>query len=65
MTVWLTVPEAAAHIRAKSDRTIRDAIYAGHLPAYFYGPGKKYIRIEKDDLDQWIRSRPYEPGAAS
>jgi excisionase family DNA binding protein len=58
MTHWLTVTEAAAHIRAKHPRMIRDAIARGDLPAYTYG--KSSIRIDQDDLDSWLRSKPWE-----
>jgi excisionase family DNA binding protein len=60
MTAWLTVSEAAEHIRAKDDRLIRNAIKAGELPACRYG--KSEIRIERDELDAWLRARPWEPG---
>jgi excisionase family DNA binding protein len=63
VTDWLTPNEAAAYIRAKHSRTIKDAIKAGHLPAYFYGTGSRDIRIDREDLDQWLRSRPYEPAS--
>lgn len=63
MTTWLTVAEAAAHIRAKHPRMIRDAIDRGELPAVLYG--KSAIRIDQEELDNWLRARPYEPRAAS
>lgn len=62
MTNWLTVAEAAEHIRAKHPRMIRDAIAAGDLPACVYG--KTAIRIDKDELDNWLRAHPYEPRSA-
>lgn len=58
MTVWLTVGEAAAHIRAKHPRMIRDAISAGHLPAYTYG--KSAIRLKVSDVDAWLEAHPWE-----
>jgi excisionase family DNA binding protein len=58
-TVWLTVAEGAAHIRAKSTDLIRAAIHDGELPSYRYG--KKDIRLKASDLDKWLESRPYEP----
>jgi excisionase family DNA binding protein len=61
MTVWLTLAEAAEHIRAKSDRLIRNAIKAGELPACTYG--KSEIRIDAEDLDEWLRARPWEPAS--
>lgn len=62
MTTWLTVTEAAAHIRAKHPRMIRDAIDRGDLPASVYG--KSAIRVDQEDLDAWLRSKPYEPRTA-
>ena len=61
MTVWLTVTEAAAHIRAKHPRMIRDAIKAGHLPAYRYG--KADIRLKVSDVDAWLEGHPWEESA--
>lgn len=58
MTTWLTVSEAAAHIRAKHPRMIRDAIKRGELTAYCYG--KSAIRIDQEELDNWLRSKPWE-----
>lgn len=58
MTTWLTVAEAAAHIKAKHPRMVRDAIARGDLPAYTYG--KSAIRIDQDELDAWMRARPWE-----
>jgi excisionase family DNA binding protein len=58
MTTWLTVSEAAEYIRAKHSRMVRDAVKRGDLPAYTYG--KSAIRIDQDDLDAWIRSKPWE-----
>jgi excisionase family DNA binding protein len=58
MTVWLTVAQAAAHIRAKHPRMIRDAIKRGDLPAFCYG--KSAIRIDKKDLDEWLHGKPWE-----
>jgi excisionase family DNA binding protein len=62
MTTWLTVAEAAAHIRAKSPRMIRDAIDRGEIPAVLYG--KSAIRIDQAELDNWLRAKPYEPRSA-
>jgi excisionase family DNA binding protein len=64
MTDWLTPNEAAAYIRARNARTIKDAIKSGHLAAYFYGTGTRDVRIDREDLDQWIKSRPWEPGSS-
>lgn len=59
MSNWLTVSEAAAHVRAKHPRLIQNAIKSGELPAYTYG--RSDMRIDRDDLDSWLRSRPWEP----
>lgn len=61
--VWLTPAEGAKHIRAKDDRIIRQAITSGELPACRYG--KFGIRIDRDDLDEWLRSKPWEPKPTS
>lgn len=61
MTDWLTPNEAAAYVRARHPRVIKDAIKAGDLAAYFYGSGSRDVRIDRDDLDQWLKSRPWEP----
>jgi excisionase family DNA binding protein len=63
MTIWLTTAEAAEHIKAKDDRLIRQAIKAGDLPACRYG--KSEIRIDQAELDEWLRSNPWEPNGAS
>jgi excisionase family DNA binding protein len=61
MTNWLTVTEAAAHIRAKHPRMIRDAIARGDLPAYTYG--KSAIRVKVSDVDAWLEGHPWEESA--
>lgn len=58
MTTWLTVAEAAAHIRAKHPRMIRDAVARGELPAFTYG--KSAIRLKADDVDAWLEAHPWE-----
>jgi excisionase family DNA binding protein len=63
MTNWLTTAEAALHVKAKDDRLIRQAIKAGELPACRYG--RSEIRIDCEDLDEWLKARPWEPRAAS
>jgi excisionase family DNA binding protein len=61
MTTWLTVAEAAAHIRAKHPRMIRDAIKRGELPAFTYG--QSAIRLKVSDVDEWLTSHPWEESA--
>ena len=58
-TQWLTLTEAAQHIRAKHPRLIADAIKRGDLRAYSYG--KHDPRIDLADLDEWIKSRAWTP----
>jgi excisionase family DNA binding protein len=62
VTAWLTLNEAAAHIRAKSTRPIRDAAKAGDLPCYGYG---REMRFKAADLDAWLEAKPWEPKVAS
>jgi excisionase family DNA binding protein len=57
-TTWLTVAEAAAHIRAKHPRMIVDAIKAGDLPCYTYGKSAKRLKVS--DVDAWLESHPWE-----
>jgi excisionase family DNA binding protein len=58
MTAWMTVTEAAAHIRAKHPRMIRDAIKRGELPAFTYG--QSAIRLKAADVDAWLEAHPWE-----
>jgi excisionase family DNA binding protein len=62
-TVWLTVAEAAEHVRAKDERIIRQAIKSGDLPAYAYG--EVQIRLKAGEVDAWLEARPFEPRDAS
>jgi excisionase family DNA binding protein len=48
-TAWLTVAEAAEHVRAKEQRIIRQAIKTGDLPAYAYG--EVQIRLKANEVD--------------
>ncbi|MBY0440959.1 MAG: excisionase family DNA-binding protein [Mycobacteriaceae bacterium] len=58
-TTWLTVAEAAEHIRTTDSKILRAAIKAGELPSYLYG--KTQIRLKKAEVDEWLESKPYEP----
>jgi excisionase family DNA binding protein len=62
MTDWLTTAEAALHVRAKDDRLIRQAVKDGDLPASRYG--RSEMRIDRDELDAWMKSRTWEPRSA-
>jgi excisionase family DNA binding protein len=59
MTQWLTVREAAEYLRV-SERTMRDAVKLGYVPAYSIGTGREY-RLAAEDLDEWMLSRSWEP----
>lgn len=63
MTVWLTVAEAADYVKV-SEPIIRDAVHAGDLVAYPVGKGRNF-RLTTDDVDEWMKSRSYEPRVAS
>jgi excisionase family DNA binding protein len=54
----LTVSEAAAHVRAKDHRVIRDAVARGELPAFKYP--KNSIRLKAADVDAWLEAHPWE-----
>lgn len=62
MTTWLTVQDAALHIKAKDTAKIREAVKLGDLPAYAYG---REIRLKADEVDAWLESKPFEPKVAS
>jgi excisionase family DNA binding protein len=56
---WLTIPEAANHIRLKVD-TIREYMYTGQLKAYKIGPARNArVRIKETDLEALLI--PYAP----
>jgi excisionase family DNA binding protein len=59
LVVWLTLAEAADHVRASKD-TISAAVSRGDLPAYRIGKGREY-RLRADEVDEWLSSRAYEP----
>jgi excisionase family DNA binding protein len=52
-TVWLTIKEAAAHIK-RSEKEVYELVASGEIPSYHAGP--RSIRIDKVDLDSWIRT---------
>lgn len=62
MTTWLTAMEAGEYVKT-SERTIRDAVRAGDLPAYPIGKGREY-RLTSADVDAWMMSRSWEPKSA-
>lgn len=62
MTTWLTVKTAAKYVDVSPD-IIRAAVKAGDLPAYPVGKGREY-RLDAEEIDEWMRSRSYEPRSA-
>jgi excisionase family DNA binding protein len=54
--------EAGDYVKT-SERTIRDAVRAGDLPAYPIGKGREY-RLTASDVDKWMKSRSFEPRSA-
>jgi excisionase family DNA binding protein len=59
MTIWQTVADAAEYVKVSPD-IIRAAVKSGDLPAYPVGKGREY-RLTAGDVDDWMRSRSYEP----
>lgn len=64
MTVWLTVSEAARHVKMKDTRRITQAIKDGELPSVhpFKGNMIQDVRIDAAKLDEWMNDQPFEPG---
>ena len=58
-TTWLTAKDAAAHATV-SVWAIRQAVTAGELQAY--PVGTRGDRLTAEDVDNWLKSRSYEPG---
>ena len=64
-TQLLTVGEVALRLR-QSERTVRDKIAAGVLPAIKIGSGPRApIRIRADELEHWLFAAPPSGGAVS
>lgn len=61
-TPWLNQKEAAAYAKQHPD-LIRAAVKAGDLPAVAIGKSGKEYRIHRDAVDEWMKSRPWEPAA--
>ena len=51
--VWLTIKEAAAHIK-RSEKEVYELVSSGEIPSYRAGP--RSIRINKADLDSWVKT---------
>jgi excisionase family DNA binding protein len=61
---WHTAETAAQHATV-SEWTIRQAVKDGELPAYPVGKTGRGYRLIESEVDDWMRSRSYEPGRAS
>ena len=60
-TQLLTVSEVASRLR-QSERTVRDKIASGSLPAIRIGDGPRApIRVESDELDAWLHGSARRP----
>lgn len=55
---WLTVPEAERYARLRAG-ALRAAIERGEIKAY--RTGKRYLKVNRGDVDEWIRSHEYKP----
>ena len=57
----LTVGEVALRLR-QSERTVRDKIAAGSLPALKIGDGPRApIRVDKGEFERWLYSSSASP----
>jgi excisionase family DNA binding protein len=54
----LSIRRAARELRI-AERTLREAVYTGQLPAYKLG--ERTLRVEKSELERWVRSRQFRP----
>lgn len=63
MTTWLKCADAAVYATVSED-LLRAAVKNGDLPAYAVGKGKEF-RLTAEDIDEWMRSRSYEPARRS
>ena len=55
-TEWLTVYEAAANIK-RDWREVYNLIKEGEIPSYRVGP--RSIRIDRAELDAWVRTNEW------
>ena len=63
-TQLLTVAEVALRLR-QSERTVRDKINSGALPAVKIGTGPRApIRVDPGELDAWIEANHVPSGGA-
>lgn len=61
MTNWATKAEAANHVRV-NEKAIAEAVRDGDLKAYRVGKGNRDYRLDLAEVDEWMKSRTYEPG---
>jgi excisionase family DNA binding protein len=60
-TQLLTVAEVARRLQ-QSERTVRDKINSGQLPAVKIGTGPRApIRVDRAELEQWLESSHVTP----
>jgi excisionase family DNA binding protein len=60
-TQLLTVGEVALRLR-QSERTVRDKIASGQIPAVKIGTGPRApLRIDADELGSWLRESRVSP----
>ena len=60
-TQLLTVAEVARRLQ-QSERTVRDKIASGQLPAVKIGTGPRApLRVDRRELDAWLYGEPQEP----
>lgn len=56
---WMTVKKAAKRA-AVSEWTIREAVKSGELQSYAVGKSGRSYRLTAEDIDAWMKSRPWE-----
>ena len=60
-TQLLTVAEVARRLQ-QSERTVRDKIASGQLPAVKIGTGPRApLRFDRAELDRWLYGSPEQP----
>lgn len=60
--IALTIQEVADSISV-SYKLVDLAILRGELPAVTAGPSTRSKRVLRDDVVDWLRSKPWEPAA--
>lgn len=59
---WMNQKEAAEYAK-QSVHQVRAAVKSGDLAAYAIGKSGREFRLNRDDVDAWMRSRTWEPVA--